>query len=930
MDTICEYRSELSNSSSEECDTIPEPGVGWDEDLRKVILSSSVQADLDPRLVSWLREWDLKCSPPTDIRDIIEQDLDSIFPKGGFDGTSPDRAHRNKNNRVKDKVSVKVAVEQNGVKLSKKKSRRCKRSSNRVNRTGLRIQQYAIIQNLYKKNRKSCFRKVVSGSWKMVQEGSALSSLDEQTSFWAPLLEGVSNGRIEVGGDECDPLYEMVKPITEDELERTLRRLYNGAPGPDRIKKSGIQSLSKERLSTRFNFYMLVGISPLRFKRGTTVLIPKTSHAEQPKDFRPITLGSVVGRLFHKILAYRLDLWSRLSIRQKAFRKFDGIAENLFILKAILEDSKQSLKDVNVIFLDVAKAFDTVTHQQIVRCAMKCGVPRPLLKYIADCYSGSSTRLRIGKEHSRLIKVGRGVRQGDPMSPVLFNCVIDNVFRNLGKDIGVSVGGVLLNCLAFADDLVLLAQTKEGAALLLSRVETSMMEAGLNLNSSKSASMSIKVSQKRRKWFCDPKSYLKTASGECIKALEIDETYKYLGVEIGLELRGENVYERLEQALVNLTNAPLKPQQRIFMLLNNLLPSLNHLLMLGVSYKQTWIKLNYLVRRFVRRWLNLPKDVPMGFFYASNDNGGFGFQCFTDTIPILRGNRRAGLLGSSDPVTKALTTLSTDLRKSTVIERSGIECTSLKMVKDAWGKELVSKYDGRGMKDASILGFVNSWMVDGTSLMRGNAYIGALSLKFNSCQTKSRMKRYYSLSSNRCDACNSTETLGHILQSCSKTHYARLRRHDSIVKYLEKELVKKEYTVLVEPRIKTIVGLRKPDLVFWKTDLGVVWVVDVSIVADNFSLENPHIEKVNYYSKECITSWAKAESRMSNVLVSACILNWRGTLSKTSYDELLPIGWSKRVWMIMSVRVLEKGRWIYDEFRKSTRRSAQWRQPDPD
>ena len=80
-----------------------------------------------------------------------------------------------------------------------------------------------------------------------------------------------------------------------------------------------------------------------------------------------------------------------------------------------------------------------------------------------------------------------------------------------------------------------------------------MMSAGLNLNSSKSASMSIKVSQKRRKWFCDPKSYLKMASGECIKSLEIDETYKYLGEEIGLELRGENVYERLEQALVNLT-----------------------------------------------------------------------------------------------------------------------------------------------------------------------------------------------------------------------------------------------------------------------------------------------------------------------------------------------------------------------------------------
>ena len=217
----------------------------------------------------------------------------------------------------------------------------------------------------------------------------------------------------------------------------------------------------------------------------------------------------------------------------------------------------------------------------------------------------------------------------------------------------------------------------------------------------------------------------------------------------------------------------------------------------------------------------------MGFFYASNNNERFGFQCFTFTVPILRGNRRAGLVSSSDSVTTALVSLSTDLRKSTIVERSGIECTSRKIVKDAWAKELVSKYDGHGMKDASTHGFVHSWMVDGTYLMRGNAYIGALSLKFNSCQMKSRMKTYFSLSSNKCEACNITETLGHILQSCSRTNYARLRRHDSIVKYLEKELRKKEYTVLVEQRIKTIVGLRKPDLVFWKTDLGVVWVVDI-------------------------------------------------------------------------------------------------------
>ena len=135
-DTAYECRSTVSNSSPEELATVPGPGVGWDEDLRRFILANAAQADLDSTIVSWLREWDLICQPPAYIRDSIESDLDTVFLKEVSDRSGTAKVNRNRTNRVKDKVLV--TVEHNCVNRLKTQSRRCKRSSNRVNKTRLR------------------------------------------------------------------------------------------------------------------------------------------------------------------------------------------------------------------------------------------------------------------------------------------------------------------------------------------------------------------------------------------------------------------------------------------------------------------------------------------------------------------------------------------------------------------------------------------------------------------------------------------------------------------------------------------------------------------------------------------------------------------------------------------------------------------------
>lgn len=141
-----------------------------------------------------------------------------------------------------------------------------------------------------------------------------------------------------------------------------------------------------------------------------------------------------------------------LGPRQKAFRRGDGLADNVWILRSLIRDRTRKSKPLSVAFVDVAKAFDSVSHESIILAARRMGVPQHLLCYLRTLYTGSTTRLKVAGKLGERIRVTR-VRQGDPLSPILFNLVMDWVLASLDPALGVQLrSGVVLNHLAFADD----------------------------------------------------------------------------------------------------------------------------------------------------------------------------------------------------------------------------------------------------------------------------------------------------------------------------------------------------------------------------------------------------------------------------------------------------------------------------------------------
>ena len=94
-------------------------------------------------------------------------------------------------------------------------------------------------------------------------------------------------------------------------------------------------------------------------------------------------------------------------------------------MQTVIKHHQDSLCPLNIAFMKLKKAFDSVSHQSILAAATHLGIPPPLLGYLHELYSNAQTRLRIDTELSEPIKLGHGVRQGNLMSVHSFNAVID-------------------------------------------------------------------------------------------------------------------------------------------------------------------------------------------------------------------------------------------------------------------------------------------------------------------------------------------------------------------------------------------------------------------------------------------------------------------------------------------------------------------------
>lgn len=815
--------------------------------------------------------------------------------------------------RVLEEISL-YLLETFPIKASQEKYSPKSEKRSPLSRRKARRAEYARTQNLWKKNRIGCLRYLLKD-----KRTSLTPPKDVMIPFWERVMTTANDVTPGVESKHAT-VEDLWTPISAKEIYAAFPSMGT-APGPDGLSAKTLRAIPLGILVRIFNTFMLCGKLPNHLLTSRTTLIPKKDDAADPGEFRPITVSSIFARTFHKVLANRMSRMIKLDSRQKAFRPIDGCSENIFLMDFALRYCRQNFKPLFMASLDVAKAFDSVTHQTIIDTLRSAGVPSLMTEYIADTYGRSVTRLHCENWESEVIHPTCGVKQGDPLSPMIFNLVIDRLFSKLPTEVGLRLGDISLNAIGFADDLVLFATTPKGLQTLLDITANYLQECGLCVNASKCFTVALRNVPKEKKSVVDARRTF-CCLGQNILALKRSEEWKYLGVPFSPEGRlVGHPLEQLKRLLGALTAAPLKPQQRLFALRAVVLPGFYHQLVLGSTNIGLLNKMDVAVRSSIRRWMALPHDVPNAYFHADAKDGGLSFPSFRWIIPLQRFHRLKKLKGTEDMEMPEIMKQFVQLEIKRAEERlrdQGRTINTMTLYKRRFADLLYNSNDGRPLEKSRGVNGQHRWVVDGDLFVSGRDFVNMNKLRINAIPLKARMARGQPREKHCRAGCRDAETLHHVLQICHRTHAARIKRHDACIDYLTQNL-SPECAITREPKYQTPAGLLKPDVLVVRGTSAIV--VDAQIVGERAALNRAHQAKIDKYMS--LKDTIQRECAAQQVIFTSLTLSSRGVWSRQSFEHLVELKLLKlKDAKILSTRVLVGGLHAVGVFNRSTARGS--------
>lgn len=694
----------------------------------------------------------------------------------------------------------------------------------------------------------------------------------------------------------------LMEAIEQEEVENAISDMNaKSAAGLDGMKVEQIENIMGQDVTLiprLFSLWQKLAFVPTALKRSRTVLIPKTEDAELLQNidnWRPITIGPMLLRLFTKIIAKRLSEAVTLNPRQKGFiAATPGCNENIAILENIMKGAKSNKKELAVVFVDLAKAFDSIGHKMLTVGLKRMGIPNRFIHLVQSLYTGNTTVIEGDKTATEPIPIKRGVKQGDPLSPLLFNITMDPLICSLEQaQMGVTLthNNRRISCssLAFADDIAILSDSYAGMTANMKILQSFCQNTGLQINIKKTAGFHCKPYRKTFLYNTQEKWKI---NGEPVNHIQPGELEKYLGARIDpwAGVTEDNWSVKLNTWISSLKETDLKPTQRLEILKTHMIPRIYYHLILTEASQNTVVKLDNIIKKAVKEILHLPADTTDGILYSKNKDGGLGIPKLEVQIPSAIIRKLESLERSQDAVIsasfqfrgsnnvehinklrnlKVLREIEEFLQPaqpnnneeaglSTILEMEEslleTEGTAKPINKYAeWRKWEFEKWtkllaQGPGIHYYQNDPTSNAWLY-GHHKMKQSLFIKRLLLRCNLYPTRCTISYGRPNMAKLCRRCAmANETLAHISGQCLAVKNARIKRHNKILDKLKVQVAKHGWTVHIEPRFRTADGrLWKPDLIFVKEQEVAVVDVTVRYESNNMELERAWKEKTEKY-----------------------------------------------------------------------------------
>ena len=247
--------------------------------------------------------------------------------------------------------------------------------------------------------------------------------------------------------------------IDEGEVTRLLTRCPASAPGPDGVHYSHLAAAGApvaRHLATIANLWLEHGIWQEDFKHSYLAPIPKVKAEEPwtPSATRPISLANTSGKILQVMRLLANSLYASLSdvvVRtQYGFLPGRQIAECIMKPEATCIECAPTHPGAAAIFLDVRKAFDSLDLEFLFRLLETTHAPGWMARALRACYTGTSVSFLVNGVAGHSMQTLKGLRQGCPVSAILFVFCMDPLLRWLERAMTPAPA-----VFGYADDLAL-------------------------------------------------------------------------------------------------------------------------------------------------------------------------------------------------------------------------------------------------------------------------------------------------------------------------------------------------------------------------------------------------------------------------------------------------------------------------------------------
>lgn len=640
-------------------------------------------------------------------------------------------------------------------------------------------------------------------------------SIQVAYDYFKSILTDKSNGVFNIPSwfpELPDPTHLFnTSPPSYQEVTRAINKVKNKS-SPCPFDQIPILAFKKCPILRTFLHKLLVccwerSDIPTIWGRGLTVLLYKKGPVDQPENFRPITLQPVGYKILSSVIRSRITQFLmendfvNKSIQKGFWPRSNGVTEHTSVLTHMLEDAKRHQRSIVVTLLDLRNAFGEVSHSLIYKALTLHKIPPNVINLISNIYNCATVSVSVNDKITDQIKVKRGVLQGDPCSPLLFNICFNMLIRTIAQDkfksLGFAWGPSTISCatswLQFADDSALVSHDCKSAQSLIDIASAWCKWSNMFLRPDKCITFGMAKINGVFSQF-EPKLFI---DGTMIPAVKSGGSFKYLGKIFSFQMDNSEIkvqlLSKLKALLEKISLLKISAQSKL-KIVRLYLPTQFTFQLRLYCLPQTWIS-NYLdsiIVNQIRTWLQYPINTCVAeIMHLPLSKGGLGIPSFKSIAQKQCLSVRAGLRDNSDESIRlvwaetAIKNIPTDslLKNSNfskanqtldnVLKASALDHVKSLVVQGSLVNAINEEIDNREVKRWSTC----------TLALSESCFKFARKALQQQLATAANMVRWGRSNSNLCSLCRLIQTNKHVLANCPApgplSRYTN--RHNSIL-----------------------------------------------------------------------------------------------------------------------------------------------------